>query len=123
MDENVTAPTSVADPVAVADANTVSLPTKGNLQAGTLSSRVALMDTRHLKIKPAADLVEGRDMLGDATYVASDFPIAYQASQNSQQRSEQVISTYQERVSERAEPRRFNPEEVDRGFVQHGMCL
>lgn len=62
-------------------------------------------------------------MLGDAIYVASDFPVAYQASQNSQQRSEQVISTYQERVSERVESRRFNPEEVDRGFVQHGMCL
>lgn len=66
-------------------------------------------------------------MLGDAIYVASDFPVAYQASQNSQQRAERVVMTYQERVtervSERAEPRPFNPDEIDRGFVQHGMCF
>lgn len=123
MDEHFLALASAAEPSVCDSANSVSLPTKGNEQAGTLSRGTALMDTRHLKIKPAEDLVEGIDMLGDATYVASDFPIAYQASQNSQQRSEQVIATYQERVSERGEPRRFNPEEVDRGFVQHGMCF
>lgn len=66
-------------------------------------------------------------MLGDAIYVASDFPVTYQASQNSQQRSERVVMTYQERVTERVnergEPRPFSPDEIDRGFVQHGMCF
>ncbi len=124
MDENITAPKPVAARLPEAPMNRISSPTKGALQTGTLSPAVALMDTRHLNTKPAVNLVEGIDMLGDAIYVASDFPVAYQASQNSQQRSERVISTYhQESVTERAEPRPFNPDEIDRGFVQHGMCF
>lgn len=120
-------PLNLAAVAETASPGCVDLPTKGLPDAGTLCPHSALTDTRHLNIKPAADLVEGIDMLGDAIYVASDFPVAYQASQNSQQRSERVVMTYQERaterVSERAEPRPFNPEEIDRGFVQHGMCF
>ncbi|SDS57224.1 hypothetical protein SAMN05216421_1770 [Halopseudomonas xinjiangensis] len=124
MDEHITAPKPVAPLLPDAPTNRIGSPTKGAPQTGTLSPAMTLMDTRHLNIKPAGIFIEGKDMLGDATYVASDFPVAYQASQNSQQRSERVISTYhQERVTERAEPRPFNPDEIDRGFVQHGMCF
>lgn len=130
MDEqasNGSLPPSLVSDLQSPPTNCVSLPTKGTPDVGTLSLALALTDTRHLNSKPADTLAEERDMLGDAIYVASDFPVAYQASQNSQQRSERMVMTYQERVTERvnerAAPRPFNPDEIDRGFVQHGMCF